>query len=83
MKNTTTLLSANKTFSFTKNECECCQIEVKFRYILYCLAAGQWRALLLIELEEDSSVFFLGVNNPLVLKTGDIFQRFITADAQA
>ncbi len=83
MKNTTTLLSANKTFSFIKNECECCQIKAKFGYILYGLTAGEWRALLLIDLEEDSSVFFLGVNNPLVFKAGDIFQRFITTDAQA
>jgi hypothetical protein len=47
------------------------------------MTAREWRALLLIDLEEDSSVFFLGVNNPLVLKAGDIFQGFVTADAQA
>jgi hypothetical protein len=50
---------------------------------LYWLNAREWRALLLIDLEEDSSVFFLGVNNPFVLKAGDIFQRFVRADAQA
>ena len=51
--------------------------------LLYCLTAGQWRALLLIDLEKDYSVFFLGANNPILLKAGDIFQRFVTADAQA
>jgi hypothetical protein len=83
VKNTTTLLSANEADGFTKMNVNVGRLGVNLDKFIFFQAAKVERALLLIDLEEDSSVFFFGVNNPFVLKAGDIFQRFVTADAQA